>query len=222
MSGRSSVGGGRVWISEASAPKVHVFDAVSAREIDTFEMPRNPFFDAIQGLAWGAGDFWVSHGPNDISQVDPVSFEIRTSIASEALDHLRFADDLLWVVDRQGAVIKIDPARRTEVGRTSDLGRVSDLEVGGGYAWAAQPGSGTVVRIDGGMDTTTFPAQVSVQSLSFDAFERAALDGELRLGLCLAHRPCHRPVDGIHRRPWCAGGRRGRREHHRRRHEGTG
>ncbi len=167
--GHFTVGGGRIWVSEPTTTKIHEFDAASGREVASFDVSNSSFINqAIGGLAFGDGALWVSHGPADVSRVDPTSHAIRESITTEAIIGVQYTPDALWVIGWNNNVVRVDPVARAVTGSTDIAGRIGDMVAGGGVAWVSQPDTGTVVKVDSSLAQTTIPTGPGATALAFD------------------------------------------------------
>jgi heat shock protein HslJ len=112
-------------------------------------------------IAYGAGSVWVSTR-DSIVRIDPQTDRITSTIPTAVVPTwevggggLVVADGSVWVAGADGsggAIVRIDPSTNSVVGTISlSEGRVADVAVDGGTAWAlitGNPGRPEVVRID--------------------------------------------------------------------------
>jgi heat shock protein HslJ len=133
----------------------------SARVSDRIDVGR------ATSVAYGAGSVWVSVDPANSSdrailRIDPQTDRIIAAIPTPFVPTweiggggLSVADGSVWVAGGDasgGAIVRIDPSTNTVIDtiRLSE-GRVADVAVDGGSAWAlitGNPGPPQVVRID--------------------------------------------------------------------------
>ena len=135
-----------LWVAEAAGPRVALIGARSGRVERTLRV--RPGAGHAGPLAVGYGSLWLGRGP-EVLRVQPRSGRVLARLSTPVdVTILRAADDAVWTVSsKEGRVAKIDPATTRVVARSQLRGWVSDLAVGGGFAWLGVVPDDTVFKL---------------------------------------------------------------------------
>jgi hypothetical protein len=114
----------------------------------------------VPGCAWpvyGAGSMWLSQ-TGQIAEIDPATNSITKRIAvntSEA-DPLTYGFGSLWVVNRNGQLLRVNPATGTTLATIKVQGPADwspILATGAGSVWVASGDRHAVIRVDPGTNS---------------------------------------------------------------------
>jgi len=158
-----TVGAGEVWVANQDAGTVSRIDAASNRVVATVRggvpAPRRTGCGANLCnprivITAGAGAVWVGAGSSTV-RIDPTSNRVTATWPfGPGGGDLLAAQGALWVSQNDGTVLRVDPASGTPVARirvastpvvTLGWSWLASLD---GAVWAANPGLGTISRID--------------------------------------------------------------------------
>jgi MarR-like DNA-binding transcriptional regulator SgrR of sgrS sRNA/predicted Ser/Thr protein kinase len=145
----SVVGAGNaLWVTEDAGPRIARLDARNGRVTRTLRVAGHE--DHTGPLAVADGSLWIGRGP-EVLRVDPrngrVLHRFKTPVRASLL---KAGDGGVWVASSQeGRVARIDPVSNTVRARTRLHGWISDLAVGGGYAWASVLPDDVVFKLSG-------------------------------------------------------------------------
>ncbi len=141
---RLASGGGFVWVTEAvhDGPGIVGIDARTGRIARRFVLGTG---SVGPGIAYGAGSLWVSRDVV-VVRVDPRTGGVVHRFTSQSW-WVAFADGAVWAASSGGFVWKIDPLENRITARARLHGFVSDLTVGGGFAWVTVVGDDAVYKL---------------------------------------------------------------------------
>jgi DNA-binding SARP family transcriptional activator len=118
-----AAGRGDIWVAFYDAnylvriqPATHTTVRVP---LDATPQSRGPAAGA-NGLAYGAGAFWVARVGGDVERLDPVSGRITAHIRVPGANPVAFAAGHVWVANKEtGVISRIDPRTNTVTARVS-------------------------------------------------------------------------------------------------------
>jgi streptogramin lyase len=161
----AAVGAGAVWVPIGEPGALARIDVATTRVTTTIPLGR-PLRDPV-GVAATGDAVWVTCCAFEIAgrrtgkliRVDPASGKVTARITLPE-DPLAVAavPGAVWVATEEGGAIRVDPAsnRVAEVFRGGPRGAAQTLAVGAdGVVWLANPGDGTVIRLDPSMPDRT-------------------------------------------------------------------
>ena len=155
----AAVGAGGVWVPVANPGGLARIDAASNRVVTTIPLGR-PLRDPV-GVAATEDAVWVTCCAYEVAgrpggkliRVDPARNKVTARITLPE-DPLAVAASRtqVWVATTQGGAIRVDPAsnRVARVLRGGPQGGAQTVAVGAGAVWLANPGDGSVARLDPG------------------------------------------------------------------------
>jgi virginiamycin B lyase len=155
----AAVGAGGVWVPVADPGGLARIDAASNRVVTTIPLGR-PLRDPV-GVAATKDAVWVTCCAYEVGgrpggkliRVDPASNKVSARITLPE-DPLAVAASRseVWVATTQGGAIRVDAAsnRVARVLRGGPQGVAQTVAVGAGAVWLANPGDGSVARLDPG------------------------------------------------------------------------
>jgi predicted Ser/Thr protein kinase len=140
--------GDALWVVEDAGPRIARVDARSGRVTRTLRVTGHE--DETGPLAVADGALWVGRGP-EVLRVDPRSGRVLHRLSTPvSASLLKAGDGAVWVASsREGRVARIDPGSNQIKARTRLHGWISDLAVGGGYAWASVVPDDVVFKLNG-------------------------------------------------------------------------
>jgi DNA-binding SARP family transcriptional activator/ABC-type branched-subunit amino acid transport system substrate-binding protein len=176
-----AVGAGAVWIGNAaessttdrsgsllpvSIDRLDPLTGDVAKRINLPVGPPGSDFDALAAglsrrhVAATTDAVWVIGPDLAVSRIDPRSNEIVATIADLQAENIAAGEGEVWATSG-GEVVEIDPVRNAVASRTelTEYG-LSDIAIGAGSAWLADPGVGKVWRIETGSPGA--PVQIDV------------------------------------------------------------
>jgi virginiamycin B lyase len=153
----AAVGAGGVWVPVANPGGLARIDASSNRVVTTIPLGR-PLRDPV-GVVTTQDAVWVTCCAYEVAgrpggkliRVDPATNKVAARITlPEAPLAVAAADDQVWVATTQGGAIRVDPAsnRVVTVLRGGLQSGAQMVAVGAGSVWLANPGDGSVTRLD--------------------------------------------------------------------------
>lgn len=153
----AAVGAGGVWVPVANPGGLARIDAGSNQVVTTIPLGR-PLRDPV-GVVATEDAVWVTCCAYEVAgrpggklmRVDPATGKVTARITLPE-DPLAVAasSDQVWVATTQGGAIRVDPAsnRVVRVLRGGPQGVAQTVAVGAGAVWLANPGDGSVTRLD--------------------------------------------------------------------------
>ena len=166
-----AVGAGAVWIGNAAESSttdlsgsllpvsIDRLDPLTGDVAQRINLPVGPpgsDFDALAAglsrrhVAATTDAVWVIGPDLAVSRIDPRSNEIVATIADLQAENIAAGEGEVWATSG-GEVVEIDPVRNAVASRTelTEYG-LSDIAIGAGSAWLADPWCGKVWRIETG------------------------------------------------------------------------
>jgi virginiamycin B lyase len=154
----AAVGAGGVWVPVANPGSLVRIDAGSNRVVARIPLGR-PLRDPV-GVATTEDAVWVACCAYEVGgrprgkliRVDPATNKVaaRITLPEEPLA-VASVDDQVWVGTTQGSAIRVDPAGNRMVPVVNGggvRGGAQTVAVGAGSVWLANPGDGSVARLD--------------------------------------------------------------------------
>ena len=154
----AAVGAGAVWVPIANHGALARIDVATTRVTATIPLGR-PLRDPV-GITATDDAVWVTCCAFEIAgrpagkliRVDPASGKVtaRITLPEDPLA-VAAAPGEVWVATEEGGAIRVDPAsnRVAKVFRGGPRGAAQTVAVGtDGVVWLANPGDGTVIRLD--------------------------------------------------------------------------
>jgi ABC-type transport system substrate-binding protein/sugar lactone lactonase YvrE len=151
-----AVDGGSIWATDATAPRIVRIDVLTgarSKVIDVLAKDAEaPPIEALGGIAVGAGSVWVAGdraSDSVVQRYDPITGQLQAEIGVPYADLVYFGAGSAWVLARPGQLYRIDPASNT-IGEPVLVpgSEATYVAFANGYAWTADPGTGTVWKID--------------------------------------------------------------------------
>ncbi|HEY2959826.1 MAG TPA: hypothetical protein VGM21_16710 [Actinomycetota bacterium] len=155
----AAVGAGGVWVPVANPGGLARIDAASNRVVATIPLGRS-LRDPV-GLAATGDAVWVTCCAYEVGgrpggkliRVDPASNKVtaRVNLPEDPLAVAASRDEV-WVATTEGGAIRVDTGsnRVARVLRGGPQGVAQTVAVGAGAVWLANPGDGSVARLDPG------------------------------------------------------------------------
>jgi branched-chain amino acid transport system substrate-binding protein len=166
-----AVGAGAVWIGNAAAKpsaaqpgsrlpvSIDRLDPITGDVVARIALPPAPPGSEVGSLVPGlnrrhvaaiSDAVWVVGPGQAVSRIDPRTNTIVATVPDLQAENIAAAEGEVWVTSG-GELIEIDPIRNAVAGRSflTDYG-LSDIAIGAGSAWVADPGVGKVWRIGTG------------------------------------------------------------------------
>ena len=153
-------GAGGLWVANFDDQSVTRVDMPSRQAVRT-----SPIGDAPTALAATKDAVWVTGGKGGVSEIDPRYNRVASTRSLAAPGFFGgstrptlFAFGLLWVVDPDGVVSRIDPASGRKLGSVGVGNDPSAIAAGAGSVWVTNSSDGTVTRVDpASLVSTTIP-----------------------------------------------------------------
>ena len=159
-----------IWVTDFGAADVVRIDERSGTAGNPIQLglDENDTFSAFD-VAVGAGSAWISR-PDvpEIIQIDRDTGQIQHRIPDIYADGLAFGGNALWYWNG-GSIGRIDPTTYQETFTPVELnseGGLGNIYFGGGVAWTTSADQGTVYRVDGSGNYTTFNLEPGVGEMA--------------------------------------------------------
>lgn len=159
------VDGRSLWFSGTRLVRM---DIASGSEANRYSLTNDPQGDGLAGFARGGGSLWVARQQaGELLRVDPASGKVQRTFAHLSSPYaVRFGDGGAWVVTYD-SVKRIDAATNT-ITNTSLPSPVTEIAVGGGFAWVSNEAKGTVYKIDrSGRIVATYESGDGARDMSY-------------------------------------------------------
>ena len=229
-----AVGAGAVWIGNAAESSsghlpgsvlpvsVDRLDPVSGDVVARIPLPTGPPGSGLgahpgfsrRHVAATTDAVWVIGPDQRVSRIDPRTNTIVATIPELEAENIAVGEGEVWVT-QGGDAIEIDPTRNIVGGRSLITEfALSDIAIGAGSVWGADPGAGKVWRVGTGPGSTAIDIAVApwVAAVAFGegglwatseiADEVHRIDPRTNQSALVGQAPAPRGVDAADRSVW--------------------
>jgi DNA-binding SARP family transcriptional activator/ABC-type transport system substrate-binding protein len=144
-------------------------DTATGLEAGRYRLVQGAHTFGLTGIARGAGSLWIaSHDESRLLRVDPATGRVVKTISIAYPWAVAYGNGAVWITSYPLGLVRVDPTTNAITAIAAVPQQVTNVAVGGGFAWATNEFKGTLYKVDqSGKIVATYPTGDGASGVSY-------------------------------------------------------